>query len=278
MTGKRVSYQHLHNMPRRRTLPGNAGNRTDASRWEPMKDTPYDGETAPSRLDAHRMFDRIAHRYDLLNRLLSMRRDVAWRREMARQLPLRPELAILDLATGTGDVLIELQQRCPRVARGVGLDMSAGMLNHGARKLCAHGLSARFRMVRGDAVHLGVADASFDAVTIAFGIRNVVDVDQALREMRRVLKPGGRALILEFALPANPVIRSGYLAYFRHVLPRVGGVISGDSHAYRYLNQTVETFPYGDAFTTLMRDAGFVNVEQTTLTFGIAMLYRGDKA
>lgn len=233
---------------------------------------------APSRHDAHRMFDRIAHRYDLLNRLLSMRRDVAWRREMARQLPDRPALHLLDLATGTGDVLVALQHECPRVTRGVGLDMSAGMLALGADKLRRKGLRDRSGMVRGDAVHLGVADDAFDVVTIAFGIRNVVKVDQALGEMHRVLKPGGRALILEFSLPPNALIRAGYLGYFRHVLPRVGGAISGDTRAYRYLNRTVETFPYGDAFAALMRRAGFVDVEFIPLTFGIATLYRGDKA
>lgn len=238
---------------------------------------PTDTTAAPSRHDAHRMFDRIAHRYDLLNRLLSMRRDVAWRREMARQLPDGQNLRLLDLATGTGDVLIELKHRCPRIARGIGLDMSAGMLAHGAEKLKRKGLTATCAMVRGDAVHLGVADASFDAITIAFGIRNVTDVPQALREMHRILKPGGRALILEFSLPPNALIRSGYLIYFRHVLPRIGGIVSGDSNAYRYLNQTVETFPYGDAFAALMREAGFANVVQTPLTFGIATLYRGDK-
>ena len=243
-----------------------------------MSSKSLDTATAPSRHDAHRMFDRIAHRYDLLNRLLSMRRDVAWRREMARQLPEGPELRLLDLATGTGDVLIELQQRCPRVTRGVGLDMSAGMLAHGAEKLERRRLGGRFGMVRGDAVHLGVGDATFDAVTIAFGIRNVLDVGLALREMRRVLKPGGRALILEFSLPPNAFLRFGYLLYFRHVLPRVGGLVSGDSGAYRYLNQTVETFPYGNAFADRMREAGFSHVTLTPLTFGIATLYRGDKA
>jgi demethylmenaquinone methyltransferase / 2-methoxy-6-polyprenyl-1,4-benzoquinol methylase len=247
------------------------------SRMEAVKQDSDIESRAPARDEAHRMFDRIAHRYDLLNRLLSMRRDVAWRREMAGQLPPGTNLSVLDLATGTGDVLIALQQRCGRIGRGIGLDMSQGMLSHGLAKLRRQGLTPRLCMVRGDAVHLGVAANSVEVVTMAFGIRNVLDVDATLREMLRVLKPGGRALILEFSLPSNLVIRHGYLVYFRHVLPRIGGAISGDSYAYRYLNRTVETFPYGGAFAGLMRAAGFDDVSAIPLTFGIATLYRGDK-
>jgi demethylmenaquinone methyltransferase/2-methoxy-6-polyprenyl-1,4-benzoquinol methylase len=223
------------------------------------------------------MFDRIAHRYDLLNRLLSFGRDVAWRRRLVTRLPEGEPLAVLDLATGTADVLLTLARECPRVRTGVGADMSGGMLEHGHRKIRERGLDGRFRLVRTDATALGLAPGAFDAVTIAFGIRNVIDVDAGLREMFRVLRPGGRALILEFSLPANRAFRALYLFYFRHVLPRLGGLISGDFAAYRYLNQTVETFPYGDAFARLMRDAGFTRVEAEPLTFGIATLYRGDR-
>jgi demethylmenaquinone methyltransferase/2-methoxy-6-polyprenyl-1,4-benzoquinol methylase len=132
-------------------------------------------------------------------------------------------------------------------------------------------------MVRGDAMRIAAAKESFDVVTISFGIRNVLDVDAALCEMHRVLKPGGRVLILEFSLPKNALLRWAYLLYFRNVLPRIGALISGDSYAYRYLNQTVETFPYGDAFASLLRDANFGNVAMTPLTFGIATIYQGDK-
>jgi demethylmenaquinone methyltransferase/2-methoxy-6-polyprenyl-1,4-benzoquinol methylase len=235
-----------------------------------------DQTPVPSRDDAWRMFDRIAHRYDLLNRVLSMRRDVAWRKRLARLLPDRPDLRVLDLATGTGDVLLALVRACGRVHDGVGVDMAGKMLSIGRRKIDAAGLGGRLRMVRGDATCLAIHDGGFDAVTIAFGIRNVIDVPRALREMRRVLKPGGRALVLEFALPRNALFRALYLAYFRHVLPRIGGVVSGDAQAYRYLNATVETFPYGEAFRGLMRDAGFTNVHAHSLSFGIAMIYQGD--
>jgi len=220
------------------------------------------------------MFDRIAPRYDLLNRLLSFRRDVAWRKALVRALPSRDQLRVLDLATGTADVLLSLSAPRNKIRRGTGLDKSAGMIARARPKIV--GAPAPLDLVRGDACGLGFRDASFDAVTIAFGIRNVPDVPAALREMRRVLRPGGRALILEFSLPANVLIRNGYLMYFRHVLPRVGGIVSGDAQAYRYLNESVESFPYGEAFLNLMRDAGLRDTKAMPLSFGIATLYMGD--
>jgi len=222
------------------------------------------------------MFDRIAPRYDLLNRLLSFRQDVAWRKRLARLLPDKPALRVLDLATGTGDVLLALYRQSGRVSCGVGIDMAGKMLSIGQRKIGDQRLNRRLSLVRGDAMRIAFQDASFDAVTIAFGIRNVSDVPAALEEMRRVLAPGGRALILEFSLPGNAVFRAAYLFYFRHICPRIGALISGDRYAYRYLNQTVETFPYGEAFCVLMRSARFRSVRAHPLTFGIATIYEGE--
>jgi demethylmenaquinone methyltransferase/2-methoxy-6-polyprenyl-1,4-benzoquinol methylase len=233
--------------------------------------------TSPSRQNVGSMFDRIAHRYDLLNRLLSFGTDVRWRKRLSQHLPAGEQLQVLDLATGTADVLISLEKNCPRVLRGTGVDLSFGMLSRGLPKLRALGLAQRFRLLQGDAQRLPLPTAAYDAVTISFGIRNVLNVDAGLREMHRILKPGGRALILEFSLPGNPLFRAGYLFYFRHVLPRIGALLSGDGHAYRYLNQTVETFPYGQAFCSLMENAGFQSVRAHPLTFGIATLYQGDK-
>lgn len=224
------------------------------------------------------MFDRIAHRYDLLNRLLSMGTDRGWRKKMVHYLPGQGPLHLLDLATGTADVLLFFERTSNRIARAVGLDLSAGMLGYGREKVRRAGLDEKLALVRGDGTRLPVADNSFDAVTISFGIRNYLDVDAGLREMLRILKPGGRALILEFSLPGSALVRLPYLFYFRNVLPLVGGAISGDAQAYRYLNKTVETFPYGDAFVHLMRKAGFTNARAIPLSFGIATLYLGDKA
>ncbi len=224
-------------------------------------------EQGPSRHQVWRMFDRIAHRYDLLNRLLSFGRDVAWRKLLVGRLPECASLRVLDLATGTGDVLLAIHRQTGRVALGVGADMSWGMLQHGAPKIARCGSAGELHLIRADATGLGVAPESFDAVTIAFGIRNLENLDAGFGEMYRVLRPGGRALILEFSLPRNLTFRALYLFYFRHVLPRVGGLISGDHQAYRYLNQTVETFPYGEAFCARMGAAGFENIVAHPLTF-----------
>lgn len=234
-------------------------------------------DTPPSREGAHKMFDRIAHRYDLLNRILSMGTDKGWRKTMRRYLPGEGPLRLLDLATGTADVMLFLDRTSGRIESGVGLDLSAGMLSFGRIKIHERGLEKRLRLVRGDATCLGAASDSFDAATFSFGIRNVLDVPAALREMLRVLRPGGRALILEFSIPRLAIVRVPYLLYFRHVLPLIGGIVSGDASAYRYLNKTVETFPYGDAFLSLMRDAGYENLRAIPLSFGIATLYLGDK-
>ncbi len=223
------------------------------------------------------MFDRIAHRYDLLNRMLSFGRDVAWRKRMVRHLKDAPGQRILDVATGTADQLLFIESRTDRIASGVGIDMAVKMLEIGREKIRKRALSKKYTLREGDAAAIPFDDASFDAVTISFGIRNVEDVRQGLREMRRILKPGGRALILEFSLPGNVIMRKLYLFYFRHVLPRIGSVISGDGHAYRYLNRTVESFPYGEAFCDWMLEAGFQNVRAHPLTFGIATIYQADR-
>ena len=230
----------------------------------------------PSRRDVWRMFDRIAHRYDLLNHLLSLNRDIAWRKRLTRHLPDRTDQNVLDLATGTGDQLLAVFHS-GRVKAGTGIDLADKMLEVGREKIARAGLASSLTLEHGDAEKIPFDDNTFDALSISFGIRNVIDVPHALEEMRRVLNPGGRALILEFSLPGNGLLRALYLIYFRNILPRLGAMISGDRDAYRYLNQTVESFPYGEAFCRLMRDAGLVNVKATPFTFGIATLYQGDK-
>lgn len=231
---------------------------------------------SPSRHQVWKMFDRIAGRYDLLNHLLSGNRDKAWRKKMAALLPARDSLHVLDLATGTADQLLALYDS-GRVESGTGIDMAEKMLAIGRDKIEARFLSDVLRLGSGNAEQIPFEADKFDAVSISFGIRNMTDVPATLAEMRRVLKAGGRALILEFSLPSSAFMRSLYLFYFRHILPRLGAIISGDRGAYRYLNETVETFPYGEAFCRLMTEAGFRNVAANRLTFGIATIYQGDK-
>ncbi|MBU0678933.1 MAG: bifunctional demethylmenaquinone methyltransferase/2-methoxy-6-polyprenyl-1,4-benzoquinol methylase UbiE [Verrucomicrobia bacterium] len=223
------------------------------------------------------MFNRISRRYDLLNRLLSMRQDVRWRKKVAKRLHGMTKVEILDLATGTGDQLLAFADAGVEIERGVGIDTAKGMLEIGRAKIEAGEHSDCLTLAFGDATAIPYAPASFDVASISFGIRNVADVGRALQEMARILRPGGRVLILEFSLPRNSLVRGAYLLYFRKVLPCVGGLISGDASAYRYLNRTVETFPYGDDFCELMRAAGFERVTAEVVSLGVATIYEGRK-
>ncbi|MEE9117632.1 MAG: bifunctional demethylmenaquinone methyltransferase/2-methoxy-6-polyprenyl-1,4-benzoquinol methylase UbiE [Calditrichia bacterium] len=232
----------------------------------------------PPRIEIWRMFDRIARRYDLLNHLLSLGQDIRWRKKVARFLVNKYDQYILDLATGTGDQLLYMFSCSDRIDRALGTDLALKMLDRGREKVKKRKLEDRIVLEEGDAENIQYPDNIFDAVTISFGIRNLMSVERSLSEMYRVLKPAGRVLILEFSIPQNILMRSIYLFYFRYLLPFIGSVISGDRYAYRYLNETVEGFPYGDAFCQLLRESGFQNVSMYPQTFGIATIYCGDKS
>jgi demethylmenaquinone methyltransferase/2-methoxy-6-polyprenyl-1,4-benzoquinol methylase len=235
--------------------------------------TPTPG--APEKAAVRSMFDRIAPRYDLLNRLLSGGTDVRWRRRAVDLLDLAGPSRVLDLCTGTADLLLEALRRDPRTC-GLGVDLSHGMLVRGASKLARDGAGRRGRLVGGDGERLPVRDGLFDGALVAFGIRNVGDVRAALREVVRVLRPGGRFVVLEFSMPKG-LVGTAYRFYFRHVLPRVGGLVSGDGSAYAYLPASVAQFPAPEAFGALMEEAGFRDVRWRLLTGGIACLHRGEK-
>ncbi len=231
----------------------------------------------PSQQDSWRMFDRIAPRYDFLNRLLSLYQDVGWRNMLIKGLPIQSNQIVLDLATGTADVLLSLFKNSTKVIRGIGIDMAGDMLKYGRQKVCEKDLNNLIHLIPGDASAIPFIANQFDVVTIAFGIRNVMDVKESLAEIYRVLKPSGKVLILEFSLPTNRILKTLYLLYFRIILPRIGSLISGDTYAYRYLNKTVESFPYGETFCNLIRAVGFQSVDVKPLTFGIASIYQGQK-
>jgi demethylmenaquinone methyltransferase/2-methoxy-6-polyprenyl-1,4-benzoquinol methylase len=235
--------------------------------------TPTPG--APEKVAVRSMFDRIAPRYDLLNRVLSAGTDVRWRRRAVDLLELAPPVRVLDLCTGTADLLREVLARDPR-NRGLGVDLSHGMLVRGARKLERSGGGARAALVGGDGEHLPVRDGLFDGALVAFGIRNIADPVRALREVHRALRPGGRLVVLEFSMPRG-LLGTLYRLYFRHLLPRVGGLVSGDGSAYSYLPASVARFPSPEAFAALLEEAGFGAVRWTLLTGGIACLHRGEK-
>lgn len=229
-----------------------------------------------SKKETWKMFDLIASRYDLLNRLLSFGIDVWWRYRLGYFLPKKEYQTVLDIATGTGDVGLSLLRNQPkRVGAVIGVDLAEEMLDKADKKIKSKNVSNMSVKV-GDATNLPIETDSVDATTIAFGIRNVPDVPKALEEMKRVIKPGGRALILEFSIPKFFLFRWLYLFYFRNILPTVGGIISGNKQAYSYLNSSVEEFPCGQDFLDLMKAAGFSNTKATSLTFGIASIYQGD--
>lgn len=220
------------------------------------------------------MFDRIAPTYDMVNRLLSLRQDVRWRRYAARMVSSKPQMRVLDVATGTADMLLALCEACPDISEAVGVDLAEKMLDAGQRKAERSPFFNKIKLLKADATDLPFPNAYFDLVTISFGIRNVERFEAALQEFLRVLKPSGTLLILEFSLPQNFLVRWFYLAYFRYILPFLGGVFSRDKNAYRYLNKTVESFPHSDRFNAILQRSGFKDVTQEPLTFGIASMYR----
>ena len=222
------------------------------------------------------MFDGIAGRYDVLNRVLSLQRDQRWRRLAAQLVLAAHPRTVLDIATGTADLPLMLTALDPHL-NVTGVDIAGEMLARGRAKVRRHGAGGRIVLRQGDALALPSAPASVDAVTIAFGIRNVADYRTALREMYRVLRPSGSVTILEFSLPPHPLVRLPYLLYFRHLLPVLGGLISGNPTAYRYLNRSVESFPGAEEFARLLAAVGFERVRRLPLTFGIASIHHARK-
>ena len=219
------------------------------------------------------MFDRIAGRYDLLNRVLSAGRDQAWRARAVAALQLQGGETVLDLCTGTADLLLALAPPRGRAGRVVGIDFSAEMLRFASRKIRVDGAGGTLGLVRGDAERIPLGDGSVDGVTIGFGIRNVRDRAAALAEVRRVLRPGGRLAILEFGEPGPAPVRAVYRWYFRRVLPLIGRFVSRHQSAYSYLPASVIAFPPADAFCALVAAAGFTDVRCDPLTLGIVRLY-----
>ena len=227
--------------------------------------------------DSWKMFNSIAGRYDFLNRLLSLGQDIRWRHALKQFLSDSDKQTILDLATGTADVLITLTKNNLKIHHGYGVDPAVKMLEIGRKKIKAKHLDKILTLQEGDAQALSFNAETFDCVTISFGIRNIPDLRLALLEMYRVTKKGGRVLILEFSKPANPLLKAGHWLYLQTVVPLVGLIFSGNFKAYTYLNQTIQTFPYGDRFCKILKQMGFLDVEPHPLMGGVATIYVAQK-
>ncbi|HDO27446.1 MAG TPA: bifunctional demethylmenaquinone methyltransferase/2-methoxy-6-polyprenyl-1,4-benzoquinol methylase UbiE [Bacteroidetes bacterium] len=221
------------------------------------------------------MFNDIASRYDFLNHFLSAGIDKCWRKKVRKHLaPFHPQL-ILDVATGTGDLAIELEKLHP--VKITGIDIATEMLAIGNKKISNRKLDKTITLQEGDSENLDFKSGTFDAVTVAFGVRNFEDLQRGLSEMCRVMKPGGHVAILEFSKPKSFPFRQLYNAYFKYALPLMGKIISKNDEAYTYLPESVQSFPEDNTFMEEMKTAGFVQTGQKRLTFGIATMYFGLK-
>jgi demethylmenaquinone methyltransferase/2-methoxy-6-polyprenyl-1,4-benzoquinol methylase len=221
------------------------------------------------------MFNNIAHRYDFLNHFLSAGIDYSWRKKAIKLIGRKKPKLILDVATGTGDLAIEAIKIHPD--KIIGIDIAEDMLAIGRQKLEKKKLDHLISLHVGDSENLQFEDAYFDAVMVAFGVRNFENLEKGLSEMCRVMKPGGQVMILEFSKPQKFPVKQFYHFYFRYILPFLGRIISGDSSAYTYLPDSVGKFPMGDEFTALMEKVGYKEASFKSLTFGIATIYSGTK-
>jgi demethylmenaquinone methyltransferase/2-methoxy-6-polyprenyl-1,4-benzoquinol methylase len=236
---------------------------------------PYSQEGSKTKQIAT-MFDNIAHRYDFLNRSLSMGIDIIWRKKAIAQLKELKPKTILDVATGTGDFALEAMSLNPDKITGV--DISVGMLELGKQKIAKKNLSNRIEMVVGDSENLPFEDNTFDAATVAFGVRNFENLQKGLADINRVLRPGGKLVVLELSTPNKFPIKQLFGFYFNNILPLFGRMLSKDDSAYTYLPESVNAFPDGEDFKKVMTAAGFQRNTSRSLTFGICSLYTGVKA
>ncbi len=237
--------------------------------------TPYKDSSLGKKEQVAQMFDTISENYDGLNRVISFGTDIKWRKKVLKLVQDRKPETILDIATGTGDLAILMTQT--QATKIIGLDISAGMLEVGRRKIQQKNLSSKIEMVLGDSEKIPFETNSFDAITVAFGVRNFETLENGLSEILRVLKPNGIFVILETSVPEKFPFKQGYKLYTRFILPLIGKLFSKDNSAYAYLSESASVFPYGEALNNILRKVGFIDVVAEPQTMGVATIYTASK-
>lgn len=238
---------------------------------EVEKITPYGGD-APKEQQVEQMFDSIAPAYDFMNRAMTLGIDRIWRRKAVGMLRADRPKRILDVATGTGDLAILLAQKLPE-AQIIGVDLSSGMIKVGNEKIARKGLTDRVTLQPADCLSLPFADGEFDCITVAYGVRNFSDLAAGYREMRRVLRPGGKLCVIELSVPVNRLVKPLYNLYTKRIIPLVGRMVSKDTRAYSYLPESIAAVPQRQAMCDLMKAAGFAEAKFRSLTFGVCTIY-----
>ncbi|MGB1313243.1 bifunctional demethylmenaquinone methyltransferase/2-methoxy-6-polyprenyl-1,4-benzoquinol methylase UbiE [Bizionia paragorgiae] len=239
------------------------------------KVNPYKDSDLSKKEQVTKMFDTISGDYDGLNRVISFGIDIKWRKKVVQIVKDSKPKTILDIATGTGDLAINLAET--DAEKIVGLDISRGMLDVGVEKIKKKNLDSKIEMVLGDSEHLPFSDSSFDAITVAFGVRNFENLESGLKEILRVLKPGGTFVILETSMPTKTPYKQGYNFYSKNILPFIGKTFSKDKSAYKYLSDSASQFPFGEVLNNILRNIGFINVQDLPQTFGVATIYKASK-
>ena len=222
------------------------------------------------------MFNTISGEYDQLNRVISFGIDMKWRKKVIQYTAEKKPQAILDIATGTGDLPIMMADKI-EAKKIIGLDISEGMLEVGKQKIKAQNLDKRIEMIVGDSENLPFEDETFDVVTVSFGVRNFENLEKGLSEIKRVLKKGGKLIVLETSVPEKFPFKQGYVFYSNIILPTIGRLFSKDKVAYQYLSDSAKAFPYGNAFNNILKKIGFINVVNEPVTLGVASIYHASK-
>ncbi len=236
---------------------------------------PYKNSDLGKKEQVTKMFDTISKDYDGLNRVISFGIDIKWRKKVVNIIKEAQPKSILDIATGTGDLAINLAET--NADKIIGLDISSGMLEIGKEKIKRKNLDSKIEMVLGDSENMPFENNTFDAITVAFGVRNFETLENGLKEILRVLKPGGTFVILETSMPTKTPYKQGYKFYTKNILPLIGKTFSKDRSAYKYLCESASVFPYGEALNNILRNIGFINVKDLPQTFGVATIYTASK-